>query len=586
MNQHRPPRLRGEQGYALLLVMILAGLSMMVLSGALSWTSTSASLTSKNNQYFTLVSAAEAATEKVLTRVRHDFQAGGEGQVFGNLASYRAQVPTTSENAYWGQYEFHNANGTSGNTFVDRILGESYVDLNSQYAGLRGWASTYRILSNAKLADTGSTVTAAVNQDIQVASVPIFQFAIFYGLDLELNTMTTMNIIGRVHCNGTLYTYPSAPLRFLSDVTTVGSIIKTRKPGDPAFSSAPPSGSITYSGQKDTGVASMNLPIGTNNSPTEIHKVIEIPPGGESPTSTMGRERYYNKAELVILVSNTNVMALAKSPFATSGTTIPWDEISALMTTNKTFTDQREGKTVQVTEIDVSKLANWSGTNVAVRSILGGDPVNLIYVADGRSVSSTRINGVRLINGTTLPSRGLTVATLNPLYVKGHFNQPTSAHLGTTNTSNTRPSSLISDAMTVLSPSWNDSLSSRSYTSRSASSMTVNAAILTGIVETSIAESIYSGGAHNLCRFLENWSGDTFTCNGSMVVLFPSQIGTEPFQQPGAYYNPPARNYSFDLNFTDAAKLPPGTPMVRGIIRNSWDMVAPNTTNIVVTYGN
>jgi hypothetical protein len=566
------------------MVLVLSGVSLLVLSGAMTWTSTSSRLTARNNDYFATVSAAEAATEKILTRVTRDYQNNGESTVYANLGTYRSLVPNSSESTYWEGFEFNNAQGTAGRTFVERIVGETYTELNSQYSGLRGWASTYRILSNARKTGTGGSVPAAVNQDVQIASIPVFQFAIFYGLDLELHSLTTMNVVGRVHGNGNIYTSPSAALTFSTDVTSVGKNFKTRKPGDPAYTTSPPSGSITYKGKKDTGVSTMSLPIGTNNEPSAVHAVIEVPPSDESPTSTMGKERYYNKAELVLLVKNTNVTALAKSPLSTTSTTIPWTSLTNIISTNTTFTDQRENKTVRVTQVDVSKLAAWSATNSAVSGILGGDPVNIIYIADQRTTSSSTMNAVRLINGQTLPSRGLTVATLNPLYVKGHFNQPTSSHLGTTNTSNAKAASLISDAITVLSPNWSDSASSGSYSSRNAASMTVNAAILTGIVETSDTLDIYSGGAHNLCRFLENWSSDVFTCNGSMVVLFPSQIAIKPFQQPGAYYDPPARNYSFDLNYQDAAKLPPGTPQVRALIRNSWAIVKPGTTNILTTY--
>jgi hypothetical protein len=83
---------------------------------------------------------------------------------------------------------------------------------------------------------------------------------------------------------------------------------------------------------------------------------------------------------------------------------------------------------------------------------------------------------------------------------------------------------------------------------------------------------------------LENWTGDTFTCNGSMVVLFPSIKATAPFQQPGAYYYPPARNFAFDLNYLDITKQPPGTPEVRAIIRSAWSIPPPNTTDYVATY--
>src|SRR6185503_4657930 len=123
--------------------------------------------------------------------------------------------------------------------------------------------------------------------------------------------------------------------------------------------------------------------------------------------------------------------------------------------------------------------------------------------------------GVRLINGQTLPSVGLTVATFNPLYIKGHYNSPSGT--GTTNTSSTAPASLVADAFTVLSGNWNDAQSGGDLWDRPATSTTVNAGVIAGIVPSGGGN--YSGGAHNFFRLLEDWTGDTLTFNGSMVAL-------------------------------------------------------------------
>ncbi|MGA2246890.1 MAG: hypothetical protein ABSH48_18000 [Verrucomicrobiota bacterium] len=36
------------------------------------------------------------------------------------------------------------------------------------------------------------------------------------------------------------------------------------------------------------------------------------------------------------------------------------------------------------------------------------------------------------------------------------------------------------------------------------------------------------------------------------------------------YYTPPTRNWAFDLNFQNSAKLPPLTPQMRAMIRGNW----------------
>ena len=83
--------------------------------------------------------------------------------------------------------------------------------------------------------------------------------------------------------------------------------------------------------------------------------------------------------------------------------------------------------------------------------------------------------------------------------------------------------------------------------------------------------SNYSGGVENFLRLEENWSGVTLTYNGSIVVMFPSQYATNFWPGTGTIYNPPTRNWAFDLNFTIPSKLPPLTPKVYKIIRATWN---------------
>ena len=92
--------------------------------------------------------------------------------------------------------------------------------------------------------------------------------------------------------------------------------------------------------------------------------------------------------------------------------------------------------------------------------------------------------------------------------------------------------------------------------------------------------SDYSGGVENLPRLLENWSGKTLTYNGSMVCMFQSQIATAPY--PGTatgVFTPPARNWSFDQNFSNPNKQPPLMPRAIVVQRNQWVSLPPNTTS-------
>ncbi|MHB8523002.1 MAG: hypothetical protein ACYDH9_19910 [Limisphaerales bacterium] len=562
---------RNLGGYALMLVLIFVGISLLMLGNALTWTSTTATLTQRNNQYYGAASAAEAATEKVLARMSYDYQTQGQSLVAANLAVYQGLVPSASEDGFWSSYQFSDAQGNNSQTYVNKIFDWAYTPLQSQYSGLYGLAATYRIVSNAQAMNTSySNIVAGVKQEVQVASIPVFQFAIFYSMDLEINPGANMNVTGRVHSNANLYAQPNGVgLTFQSHVTAVQQIVQGKKPGDPVSRSA---GTVAFQAAHDAAVSSLTLPIGTNNSPAAVHAVIEVPPASEDPNSTMGKQRYYNKADLIILVSN-NVVVATSGNWDSFNTPIPPQDVTNFVSTNLAFFDKRENKTVQTTQIDVGRLTQWSQTNTALRSRLGRD-VRSVFVADQRSQTSSTEPGVRIVNGQTLPSLGLTVATPDPLYVQGNYNAP-SAFLGTTNTTTTLPASLVADSINVLSTSWSDANSTKSVANRTAGNTTVNAAFISGNVPT--GSGYYSGGVENYPRFLENWGGKTLTYNGSMVVMFYSQIATAPWGGSDVY-SPPSRNWAFDLNFMDASKLPPGTPELRAIVRGNWSIIAPGST--------
>jgi hypothetical protein len=84
------------------------------------------------------------------------------------------------------------------------------------------------------------------------------------------------------------------------------------------------------------------------------------------------------------------------------------------------------------------------------------------------------------------------------------------------------------------------------------------------------------GGIHNFLRYLETWSkidlgnvvipssGSFY--NGSMVSLYYSQYTTGVFKCCGTVYQPPNRNYHFDLDFQNLSEVPPGTPRFQEVI--------------------
>jgi hypothetical protein len=571
---------QSRDAYALLMVMILAGVSIIVFASAAKWTSSSILVTDRHNTYNRTSAAAEAATETVLAQMARDFFNQG---VNSDLNVYRILVPKGTVQDNWADgYQFTDGAGGVNRSSVVSTGASVVTNLDSQFLGLYGLIYPFRVVSNAKPLNTPYVMKAAVQQDFQLATIPIFQFAIFYSMDLEINPGPAMTITGKVHGNADLYSSPGTSLEFVDDVAAVGKIYTNRHPNDPQASS----GILpVYDDQHVPGVSSLTLPIGTNNSPSAVRAVLEVPPGSESASSPLGQQRYYNKADLIVKVTSSGTVTVTSGNWNNFVTDVSSDlgkMANRFVVKTNTFYDYRESKWTITTQIDVTALrAAMTDLTSLTYSLNGiakfqlGHELNSIYVDDDRT-SASKLTVVRVSNGQQLPPDGLTVATELPLYVKGHFNAPDTT-AGSTNTSATKPASLVADAITVLSPSWSDSYSSStSLGSRGAANDTVNAAFLSGIVPSTQVSGTkyYSGGVENFPRFLEDWSGDTLTYNGSMVVMFPSKSSTNFWINTGTYYNAPTRKWAFDVNFLDQRKLPPGTPQVRKLVRSQWSVVA------------
>lgn len=564
-----PTNRSSQAGSALMLTMIMSAIAFAILAAAMAWSANSTRLTHRSIQYAQSVAAAEAATEKVVSRLCFDYLRGGEKLLADNLASYRNTIPTTTDSAFWSHWRFTSPDGNTAPTSVQRGLNSNYVVLNSTYAGLRGYVSTYTVISHARQANALQDVAAGVLQEVQLARIPVFQFAMYSSGDMEISCGQPFNVTGRVHSNKELYVEPDNVLTFQSDVTAVNRIRFQRHPLD---TRSAPSGSVVYQARKDAQVGAMTLPIGTTNTPEAIREIIHPPPPGEDPQSSIGRLRYHNQADLILTVSNSTISA-SSVRFSDLENVVPGSELNLLVRTTNSFRDAREGKTVRPIDLNIGALADWSRTNTSVRAVLGSRDVASVYVLDRRTLSGTDLAAVRVWNGRQLPNNGLTVATASPLYVWGHYNQSDSGNLGTTNTITTKPASLVGDAITILSTAWSDDRSTNSVSSRTAGPTTVNAAFLTGAVDTTSGN--YSGGMENFPRFLETWgSANTFTYNGSMVKMFPSLYATNAWRTSDVY-SPPKRNWAFDLNFHDPSKLPPLTPSLQKVIRGQWATVAP-----------
>jgi len=217
-------------------------------------------------------------------------------------------------------------------------------------------------------------------------------------------------------------------------------------------------------------------------------------------------------------------------------------------------------------------------------------------------------NSVRLFNGENLrangnrlgQTRGITIATENPVYIWGNYNTtgidvapPNGTSCLNDNTGvcsytgNQVPTSIVCDAFFPISKTFFDSetalypdntnqrLADRNNAGGVTQETSARVAIIAGNNLSALAgapdagnaanESRLCGGMHNFPRFLENWSaaGNSVRWNfvGSLIPLYRSTQALGQYDAEGSIYNPPIRNWAFDITFTNPDRLPPGTPM-------------------------
>src|ERR1700722_6386187 len=182
------PARRVKKGYALVVTLLFLLVTTITLTSVWLWTSNNGSITQRNIDFTQSSAAAEAATEKIFTAMDRDFVNGTlQSSNQYNNSLNNSMLPDTSNTNLWPiGYTFSDTNGNANVTYVS--IGEkSFEALDSQYSGLQGIAQDCVIISVATPAGQRYSVPATVQQTFQAARIPVFQFAIFYNLNLEMD---------------------------------------------------------------------------------------------------------------------------------------------------------------------------------------------------------------------------------------------------------------------------------------------------------------------------------------------------------------------------------------------------------------
>lgn len=476
---------------------------------------------------------------------------------------------------------------------------------------------------------SGNRATAVLSVNAQ--TIPLFQFGVFYEDDLEILPGQPMTFAGWVHTNGNLY-LSSNDARFQSNISTPDSVFWRRKNNGERlngvrinnaagtavlldFDSRSHAGASfkTRSEQRFNGrlmsnahgVRPLKLPLPANTPPLTL-----VLPRNAGDNGMLQDVKMAWKADWYITV-NARIFAIANE--ATRNAALcdsmvqeraPGMQLPSATQCRRIFKPRRnafyEGREdlrPDLIDIHMDTLRFWSDSAPSSRA----PRIIYVNVINENENSNNDYTAVRLRQGAQLPrarssadTGGLTIATERPVYVLGHYN-----------TTIWRPAAIMGDAITFLSQppnpamlingptsgtrcssnaGWCDTMQVN-FAKRVATPTTVNAALLVGHSGTTCdanragcSSPDYGGGLENLPRFLENWSGVTFRYTGSLVSLYQSRYGiglwgnsSNPGQgTQGGYYDPPTRQWSFDVNFRFPERLPPGTPSVGTVLQTAF----------------
>lgn len=618
--QHRSPRsaprslARPRDGFALEIVLLMLVMFSVIVLAGLSAVTTISRTSQADYGGARASYAAEGAADDIMSQLDAAMQDGIiDGQDIAGIQTPQVQG-----------YKVSQRTNTAGVPISRTIT-------SGPFAGLYSLNQPIDIEVTARdSSDNRATAVLSVNAQ----TIPLFQFGVFYEDDLEILPGAPMTFVGWVHTNGNLY-LSSNSATFQSNLTTPDSVFWQRKDanqrlngvrinnaaGTPVlldFDSRSHAGAAfkTRSQQRFSGrlmsnahgVRPLKLPL-----PAGMPPITLVEPRSATDNAMVQDVKMAWKADWYITV---NAMAFEQPTPAlqaaalcntmvhqrSGGLQVPSlaDCQAIFVPRPNAFYEGREdsrpdGAVVRpdLIEVNMQALRTWSNAAPAQRA----PRIIYINVVNMSAASSTRdFVALRLRHGAILPdpavagtNGGLTIATLRPVYVLGHYNRR----------ANWRPAAIMGDAITFLSeppnpdmsnaaptlsaqrcsnaPGWCDVMQ-QSAVRRTARETEVNAALLMGHSATPNdwmrvgSAQQYGGGLENFPRFLENWGGVTHRYEGSLVSLYRSQyaIGFWGNTVNGEYYSAPTRDWKFDVNFRFPDRLPPGTPSVGTVLQTAF----------------
>ena len=499
-----------------------------------------------------------------------------------------------------------------GETVEYRIESTGSQDVETDASGIQSIHTGYRLDATGEAFRAKETAS----QFMDVVTIPIFQFAVFYASDLEINPGPSMTLSGRIHTNGSLYLNSGNTLTLDTNyVRAVGNILRHRK-DDPSRSSGDVeirhwvenpfnplepevfSPLLSRDQLADLGVSSQ--------SGYDSNFVQGFDADGDGLFTglndwlpwALGALEYWSEPDNYPIQGSTVQTADHGLSEATvpsinsigmfepidggdfvlnaSGIFEPAPGGAGTGTHNRGFFHEEAGLSILTLPDGSIEATDDAGIDVTADVAPFIEVTTLYDARQGGDVQVTRIDVEGLNASNHYPSNGLLYASsygtgtgtdlkgvqlVNGSTLAGALSVVTdgAAYIqGDYNTENKRGASVIADAVNLLSNNWDGTKGPGDLPG--ATETTFNLAFISGNQETQVGA--YNGGFENLPRFHENWNGINANITGSFVNAWPSQFATGAWGSGSDRYRPPRRNWSYDTSFNTVGNLPPFTPSV------------------------
>jgi type II secretory pathway pseudopilin PulG len=293
------PHQKPVSGFVLIVMMAALTVILIVFAGVMYWISSNGSQMQRNQIFMASEAAAEGATEMAYAQMDQDFL---YQSLNSSGSAYSVLVPNTTN---WPvQYTFNTTVTIGQQSGALQYIG-------SQYTNLLGYAQTNTITCTATPVGQMFSVPATVSQQVIFASVPAFQYAVFYNVDLDMSPGSAMSINGATFCNHNIWCYPGGQMTFNGVVEAAGNFtFHWDTNGDESGNiTGSPLTPVYNEGTPISHVNPLVLPIGagspTNNNPTNVEAIINLPPAAamapQAIAYTLTNQVYdFNAASLIV----------------------------------------------------------------------------------------------------------------------------------------------------------------------------------------------------------------------------------------------------------------------------------------------